>query len=59
MPTLGSTEVLVILLIVVVVFGASRVGDLIGGIGRGIRQFRTEVREDGHSKGSSSGESAS
>lgn len=46
MPILGPLELGIILLIVVILFGASRVGDLVGGIGKGIRQFRAEVRED-------------
>lgn len=46
MPTLGPMELTIILLIVLVLFGASRIGDVIGGVGRGIRQFRQELRED-------------
>jgi sec-independent protein translocase protein TatA len=45
MPNLGAPELLIIFAIVVVLFGASRVGDLGGAIGRGIRQFRRELRE--------------
>ncbi|MBI4491407.1 MAG: twin-arginine translocase TatA/TatE family subunit [Chloroflexi bacterium] len=52
MPTLGPTELIIILVIVVVLFGASRIGGLIGGVGKGIRQFRAEVREDTPSKDS-------
>jgi sec-independent protein translocase protein TatA len=43
--SLGPAELLIILAIVVVLFGASRVGDLGGAIGRGIREFRRELRE--------------
>jgi Sec-independent protein secretion pathway components len=38
-------ELLIILAIVVVLFGASRIGDIGKGLGRGIRQFRHEMRE--------------
>ena len=41
---LGPAELLIILAIVVVLFGASRIGDIGGAIGRGIREFRREVQ---------------
>lgn len=40
--TLGPTELLIILAIVVVLFGASRLAGLGGALGRGIREFREE-----------------
>lgn len=43
--SLGPAELLIILAIVVVLFGASRIGDIGKGIGRGIREFRRELRE--------------
>jgi len=42
---LGPAELVIILAIVVVLFGASRIGDIGGSIGRGIREFRREVKE--------------
>ena len=42
--TLGPTELLIILAIVVVLFGASRLAGLGGALGRGIREFREESR---------------
>ena len=38
--SLGAPELLIIFAIVVVLFGASRIGDIGKGIGRGIREFR-------------------
>jgi sec-independent protein translocase protein TatA len=43
--SLGPAELIIILVIVVVLFGASRLGDIGGSIGRGIREFRREVKE--------------
>ena len=43
--SLGAPELLIILAMVVVLFGASRIGDIGKGIGRGIREFRHEVKE--------------
>lgn len=46
MMGLGATELLIILAIVVILFGASRIGDLGSSMGRGIREFRKAVRDD-------------
>ena len=43
--SLGPAELVIILAIVVVLFGASRIGDIGGPIGRGIREFRREVKD--------------
>ncbi len=44
--TLGWQELLIILVILALLFGASRVSDLGGALGRGIREFRSEARKD-------------
>jgi len=43
--SLGAPELLIILAILVVLFGATRIGDIGKGIGRGIREFRREVKD--------------
>ena len=43
---LGVPELLIILAIVVVLFGASRFADLGGSLGKGIREFRRGVRDE-------------
>ncbi|MEE8384675.1 MAG: twin-arginine translocase TatA/TatE family subunit [Dehalococcoidia bacterium] len=43
--SLGPAELIIILVIVVVLFGATKIGDIGGSIGRGIREFRKEVKE--------------
>lgn len=55
--SLGAPELLIILAIVVVLFGATRIGDIGKGIGRGIREFRREIRE-GQEEPPSDGESS-
>jgi sec-independent protein translocase protein TatA len=45
MPDVGPLELLIILAIVVVLFGATRIGDIGKGLGRGIREFRKELRD--------------
>jgi sec-independent protein translocase protein TatA len=42
---IGATELLIILAILVVLFGATRVADIGKGLGRGIREFRRELKE--------------
>jgi len=44
--SLGWQELLIILAILALVFGASRVADLGGALGRGIREFRAEAKGD-------------
>ncbi|MGE3962357.1 MAG: twin-arginine translocase TatA/TatE family subunit [Dehalococcoidia bacterium] len=44
--SLGWQELLIILVILALLFGASRVADLGGALGRGIREFRSEARGD-------------
>lgn len=44
MPHLGLPELLVILFIVVVIFGASRLPQLGKGIGEGLRNFKDSVK---------------
>ncbi|MEZ4553455.1 MAG: twin-arginine translocase TatA/TatE family subunit [Dehalococcoidia bacterium] len=41
--SLGWQELLIILVILALVFGASRVADMGGALGRGIREFRSEA----------------
>jgi len=42
----GMPELLVILLIVVLLFGAKKIPDLAKGVGRGIKDFKKAVKED-------------
>ncbi len=43
--SLGAPELLIILAILVVLFGATRIGDIGKGIGRGIKEFRRELKD--------------
>ncbi len=42
---LGSTEVLLILLAILLLFGAKRIPELARGFGRGIREFKDATKE--------------
>jgi sec-independent protein translocase protein TatA len=47
MPTLGFGELLIVFAIIVLVFGASRIPKLAGGLGSGIRNFKRGLNEPG------------
>jgi sec-independent protein translocase protein TatA len=46
MPNIGPLELIIILAIVVVLFGATRIGDIGKGLGRGIKEFRRELKDE-------------
>ncbi|GBD18265.1 Sec-independent protein translocase protein TatAd [bacterium HR27] len=45
MPNLGWQELLIILFIVVIIFGASKLPEIGRGLGQSIREFRQAARE--------------
>ena len=46
MPSLGPTELLIILVLALVLFGAGKLADVGGALGRSIREFRRATTED-------------
>jgi sec-independent protein translocase protein TatA len=46
MMGLGMPEILIIVLIIVVLFGARRIPELAKGLGEGIRNFKAGMRSD-------------
>ena len=47
MPSLGVPELIVIFLIVILLFGASRLPQIGKGLGEGIRNFKKGFKDDG------------
>lgn len=45
MGSLGLPEILIIFLIIIVIFGASRLPEIGRGLGRGIRNFKEATRD--------------
>ncbi len=54
LKTLGATELIIILVIVIAVFGADKLASLGGALGKSVKEFRQEV-----DVGDDEGESAS
>ena len=46
MPSIGPLELLIVLAIVVVLFGATRLTDIGKNLGRGIKEFRHELKDE-------------
>jgi sec-independent protein translocase protein TatA len=46
MPGIGFWELIIILLIVVMLFGAKRIPDIMGGLGRGIKSFKKAMETE-------------
>jgi len=46
MPQLGPVELILIVVIFVIFFGAGKLGDLGGALGRGIKEFRKNAALD-------------
>ena len=45
MPNLGPTELIIILVIVLVIFGSSRLPGLFKALGQGVREFRDASKD--------------
>ena len=43
---LGAQELMIILVIILVLFGSSRIPQILGGLGEGIRSFKKGIRDD-------------
>lgn len=52
-PGIGFPELLVVLVIILMIFGGSKLIDIGGSLGKGVRQFRKELQDDESSKTSS------
>ena len=57
-PTLGPTELILILVIVIIFFGVGRLPEVFGGLGRGIREFRKAAKDEGEEEDSETTDAA-
>jgi len=49
MPNLGPTELIIILVIVILIFGAGKLASVGGALGKGVKDFREAMVEGGES----------
>ena len=49
---LGPTELILILLVVLLLFGGRKIPELMRGLGRGVKEFKDSSKEDGKDGGS-------
>ena len=52
MGRLGMTELLLIALVVLLLFGAQRLPDIAKALGQAIKEFKKASKDDGHDQGS-------
>ena len=46
MPSLGWTEILIIVLIIIILFGAKKIPDLMKSLGSGMKEFKKAINPD-------------
>ena len=45
MPNIGPTELIIILVIVIIIFGAGKLPEIGGALGKGIKEFKSATKE--------------
>ena len=56
MPNLGPTELIIVLVIILAIFGAGKLAGLGGALGKGVKDFRTSMKEESDADDESEGE---
>lgn len=57
MPNIGPMELIIVLVIVIIVFGVGRLPEIGGAVGKGIREFRSSVKDEPATGGESAANS--
>jgi sec-independent protein translocase protein TatA len=50
MGRIGATEILLILLVLILLFGAKKIPDLLKGIAQGLKEFKNKDKKDDQEK---------
>ena len=53
--TIGMPELLIILVLVLIVFGAGKLPDVMGSLGQGVKEFRVAAESEGKEPGEGAG----
>ncbi len=56
MGRIGLTELLIIAVILLLLFGATRIPEMMRGLARGMREFKDELKNDGKKDETQTGE---
>ncbi len=54
---LGFWEIAIIVFVILLLFGAKKIPELMGGLGKGIKSFKEGVKPEGENKGQKSSDS--
>lgn len=46
MPSLGTTEIILIIAVIALLFGGKKIPELMRGLGNGIKEFKSAQKED-------------
>jgi sec-independent protein translocase protein TatA len=46
MPTIGSTEIIIIAIVILVLFGGKRIPEFVRSMGDAVREFKKAVKDD-------------
>ncbi|GAB5465525.1 MAG: hypothetical protein Kapaf2KO_09610 [Candidatus Kapaibacteriales bacterium] len=57
MPSIGATEIIIIVAVVLVLFGGKKLPEFFKGLGSGIKELRNASKDDNSEKGNSSSNS--
>ena len=50
MPDIGPAELIIVLVVVLLVFGGTRLAEVGGSLGKGVREFRKNIKDDDDEK---------
>jgi len=51
---IGPWQIIIIVVVILFLFGGKRISEFMGGFGKGIKEFKKELKEDDESKEDSS-----
>ena len=46
MPTIGSTEIIIVAIVILILFGGRRIPEFVRSMGDAVREFRKAVKDD-------------
>lgn len=50
MPQIGSTEIIIVAIVILVLFGGKKIPEFVRSMGQAVREFRKSVKDDGDEK---------